>query len=106
LETIFLTLHGNSVSAGKLDLTLQNAGSAFNIVTFEAKTPGCNLLQWYPRSVGERELLRAPTQLPSGGPSECRYEMRIKDRAGVERLFRILVDPRATPPNYDFVEVT
>src|SRR5262249_57798787 len=86
LEPIFLTLNGNSMSAGKLDLTLQNAGSAFNILEFQAKTPGCGLLQWYPRSLGERELLRAPTQLPSGNASDCTYEMKIRDRSRAVRL--------------------
>lgn len=104
-EPIFLTLHGNSLSAGKMDLALQNAGSAFTILDFETKTPGCSLLQWYPRSLGERELLRAPTQLPSGNASECSYEMKIRDRSGAVRLFRILVDPRRSPTNYDFIEI-
>jgi hypothetical protein len=104
-EPIFLTLHGNSVSAGKLDLMLQNSGTAFNILALETKTPGCHLLQWYPRSLAEGELLRAPTQLPSGNASQCTYEMKVRDRSGSERTFKIFVDPTTTPTNYDFVEI-
>jgi hypothetical protein len=104
-EVIFLTLHGNSYSSGRLNLELQNAGAAFNILNFEAKTPGCQVLQWYPRSLPERELLRAPTQLPTSGASECRYEMSVRDRSGQERKFEILVDPRKNPAAYDFIEV-
>jgi hypothetical protein len=105
-EVIFLTLQGSSVSAGKLDLVLRNAGLPFNIVRLEARTPGCNILQWYPRSLAEGDLLRVPTQLPTPGPTECEFEMAIRDRSGMQRVFKILVDPRSTPPNYDFVEVT
>ncbi len=104
-EKIFLTLHGNSISAGKLDLIFRNAGAPFNILKFEATTPGARILQWHPRSLGEGDLLRAPTQLPIPNATECNFEMTVRDRSGVQRRFTISVDPRSTPAGYDFVEV-
>lgn len=104
-EAIFMALQSNSVSADKLDLVLQNAGAPFNILSFETKTEGAQVLQWQPRSILDNTLLRAPTQLPSRSPTLCKYEMRIRDRSGVERVFEIHIDVRSNPAAYDFIEV-
>jgi hypothetical protein len=105
-ETIFLTLHGNSYSGGKLDLILRNGGAPFNILRLKTTTPGAQILQWHPRSLGDEDLLRVPTQLPESKLAECEYEMTVRDRSGVERVFKMSVDPTSTPAGYDFVEVT
>jgi hypothetical protein len=104
-EPVFLTLNGNSFSAGRLDLILKNDGAPFNILKFEVSTPGANIQQWYPRSLSSGDLLHAPTHLPQGQQSECIFHMKVRDRAGYERVFQILVDTRPSPPAYDFLEV-
>lgn len=103
-EVVFLTLHGNSFD-GVLHLELKNDATAFTILKFEAATPGASIKQWHPRSLSPGDLLRAPTLLPNRQIGECIYHMKIRDRAGNERVFQILVDLRQSPSLYDFVEV-
>jgi hypothetical protein len=105
VEPVFLTLVGNSFSAGQMDLDLKNDGSAFNMLSFEVTTPRAQVRQWHPRSLSQGDILRAPTTMPDGQLTECTYRMHVRDRAGVERTFRIVVDARVSPPKYDFVEV-
>jgi hypothetical protein len=104
-EPIFLTLVGNSFSGEQMDLALKNDGSPFNILNFDVTTPGAAIRQWHPRSLSPGDILRAPTTMPGHQLTECIYEMKLRDRSGVERVFRIVVDARVSPPKYDFVEI-
>jgi hypothetical protein len=105
-DPIFLTLVGNSFSAGQMDLALKNDASPFNILDFEIATPQARIRQWHPRSLSQGDILRAPTEMPGGQLTECIYHMKVRDRLGMERAFQILVDARVSPPRYDFLEIS
>ncbi len=106
LETApFFSLMSGSFSAGVMDFHVRNDGQPVTVLAFETNTLGCRIRQWYPTSLPTNEVLRAAVDLNHPEPRACVFNLRVRDRAGSERLYELRLDRESSPQRFDFVEL-
>lgn len=101
----FFSLVSGSFSAGVMDFHVRNDGQPVTVLAFDTSTSGCHIRQWYPTSLPTNEVLRAAVDLAHPEPRSCVFRLRIRDRAGTERLYELRLDRDSSPQRFDFVEL-
>src|SRR5262249_13224815 len=87
----FFALLTNAVGGNKLNLVLINSGAPVIVQDFECATPGCSLAPWRPSILPSGAEFHAPTNV-GANPTVVTYRMRVRDRWGDSRVFKIRLD--------------
>ena len=90
----------------ELSLRLRNDGAPVTCDDFQCTTAGYEIRNWNPSSLPTGEMLVAVV----AGPTEtdgvaCDFDLRIHDRSGSPRKFRINLDVRTSPPKFEVSEL-
>ncbi len=101
----FFTLEKNTISASGLDLRLRNNGAPVTCLDFHSPGAPAHVRDWRPRSLPTGEALVAAVDLTDSDRATCVFLMRVRDRSGTERIYKIEVDFKQSPVGFDFVEI-
>jgi len=106
LETSpFFALIAAAESHGVVDFHVRNEGAPVTCLSFEPRIQGLSVQQWQPSSLASGGVFRAKIELSSPNIMECVFEMRVRDKGGLERTYELTMNRQFTPRRFDFLEI-
>lgn len=80
----FFALIAASESHGVIDFHVRNEGAPVTCLSFDPRTQGLWVQQWRPSSLASGGVFRANIELSSPSIMECVFEMRVRDKGGLD----------------------
>ena len=101
----FFALRAAAESHGIIDFHVKNEGAPVTCLSFQALTPGSSVLQWHPSSLITGGVFRAKIELSSPSFTDCAFEMRVRDKGGLERKYKLSMNREFSPRRFEFLEI-